>query len=144
MFFYFGPKMTPVKQGVKKPKQMDFSPRAEIKITKPLIKNPSRYVFYNFDKIKKNFCFHFGPRMTHVWIFHKKTPKFHPFSNFKCIKMCRNFCTENFFSPKSANVHIFELLKRWGPMANLKAKYKNSLGGGEAFPPYLHKPDYSH
>ena len=120
-----------VKKGVKKPKKWIFpQTKLQIKTTKPLIKNPSRYVFYNFDKIlKQNIFFHFGPKMTPVRYFTKKK-QISPFFKFQMgIKMCKNFCPENFFSPKSANAHIFELLKRWGLWPILKAKYENSLGG---------------
>ena len=36
------------------------------------------------------------------------------------------FCGEIF--SKSTNAHIFELLKRWGHVANVKANYEDSLG----------------
>ena len=89
--------------------------------------------------------FHFGAKMTFVRIFQKKKNSLF-FKFLIGIKMCRNFCLENIFFPKSANVHIFELLKRWRPitpMANLKAKYENVLGEN-ASSPYFHEPDYSH
>jgi hypothetical protein len=48
--------------------------KVNIKTTKTFIKNPSRYVFYNFDKIyQKNIIFHFGIKMTPVKIFLSNT-----------------------------------------------------------------------
>ena len=115
-----------------------------------LSKNPSRYVFYNFDTIKKK-CFFILGKKWHLWGYFTETREKRgkkslknkispqkscnikttkPFFKFHMgIKMCRNFWTEKTFFPKSVNVHIFELLKHWGPMANLKEKFENSLGG---------------
>jgi hypothetical protein len=45
-----------------------------IKTSKPCIKNPLGYVFYNFDKIlrKNNFC-RFGPKMSPKKLIYKKS-----------------------------------------------------------------------
>ena len=69
--------------------------KLKYKNNKASYKNPSRYVFYNFDKIqKKKNVFHFGPKMTPVRIFHKNK-QILPFFKFQMgIKMCRNFWPE--------------------------------------------------
>ena len=81
--------------------------------------------------------------MTLVRIFHKKNPNFIFFQISNGPENVQKLLTRKILFPKSANVHIFELLKRRCLRLNLKAKYENSLGGGKkAFRPYFHKSDY--
>ena len=63
-----------VKKGVNSLKNGFFSKkRCDIIKTKPFMKNPFRYDFYNFDKIlRKIFFCHFGPKVTSIHHFYKK------------------------------------------------------------------------
>ena len=61
----------------------------------------------------------------------KLKKKFTLFQNSNGYKIVQKFLAGKIIFPKSANVYIFELQKRRGLKANLKAKYKNSLGRRE-------------
>ena len=61
---------------------MDFVKKKslDIKTTKPFIKNPSCYVFYNFDKLKeKKHFFSFWTKNDTCEDILQKQTKFHPF-----------------------------------------------------------------
>ena len=116
-----------------------------IKTTKPFIKNPLGYVFYQCDTIKKKKQFWFWPKMTDYEFFCEKSSNLALFWLQKGIKGRRNFWPEFFFFSIGHRVYL-QAHRTLNPYVRYLGKIlKFVRGGGRPFPPpaYFPNPDYS-